>query len=130
GGDVGFLACDRRAHFGDAIDVLLVVLFVALPLGLAVVELLLQRRQAILFTSELVLQDAPRVAVPRALGRRVDARRRAGSRRGPGARLRHLDHRDRLAHELLATEPVGFLGGGRVLVVVARARIGHIAFGG
>jgi hypothetical protein len=82
-GDVAFLAGDRRLHLADAIEVLLVVALVALPLGLAVVVVLLQRREALLLGAQLVLEDAAGIAVARPLRGRIDA---CGGRAGCGRR--------------------------------------------
>ena len=86
-GDVGLLAHDRRAHLLDAVEVLLVVLLVALALRLAVVELLLHRRELVFLGLQLAFEDAPGIAVARALGDRIDpggaaAAVAAGRRRG------------------------------------------------
>ena len=83
-GDLDLLARDRRAHRGDAIEVLLEVELVDVPLGLATVELLLERREPAFFALQLAFEGAPVVVGAGAQCLGVGARRglERGGRRG------------------------------------------------
>src|SRR5512135_1820552 len=117
GGDVLFLARNRRTHPGDPIEVLLIVALVAQALGLAVVELLLHVGQSRLLALELGFQQLARVGVPLALRGRVHlalglafARPRRHRRRlAVRLRLRRLHDRHRSALDRAAVALLGLL---------------------
>src|SRR5580765_1508027 len=76
-GDVAFLARDRRFQVGHPVEILLKVTGLgALAVGRAVLVLSLQLGEAVLLALQFGLEDAPGVAVARALVGRIDLGRR------------------------------------------------------